>query len=81
MDLVLNPNEEAILAALAAGKAARGATKQVLKEFEGSTIKVLTGRYGPYVNEGRTNASVPKDMDPAKLTLEEAQKILADKKK
>lgn len=81
VDLVLNPNEEAILAALAAGKAARGATKQVLKEFEGSTIKVLTGRYGPYVNEGRTNASVPKDMDPAKLTLEEAQKILADKKK
>ena len=43
MDLVLNPNEEAILAALAAGKAARGATKQVLKKFEGSTIKVLTG--------------------------------------
>jgi len=81
VDLVLNPVEAEILAALAAGKAARGgATKQVLKEFDNSTIKVLTGRYGPYVNEGKLNASVPKDMDPTKLTLEQAQKILADKK-
>ena len=41
----------------------------------------MNGRYGPYVNQGRTNASLPKDMDPAKLTLEQAEKLIADKKK
>jgi len=81
VDLVLNPVEAKVLEALEAGKAARGASKTVLKEFEGSTIKVMNGRYGPYVNQGRTNASLPKDMDPAKLTLEQAEKLIADKKK
>ena len=81
VDLVLNPNTDKILEALAAGKAARGASKSVLREFEGSTIKVMNGRYGPYVNQGKTNASLPKDMDPAKITLEQAEKLIADKKK
>ena len=81
VDLVLNPVEEKVLEALAAGKAARGASKSVIREFEGSTIKVMTGRYGPYVNQGKINASLPKDLDPNKITLEEAQKLIDDKKK
>lgn len=80
VDLVLNPVEAKVLEALAAGKAARGASKSVIREFEGSTIKVMTGRYGPYVNQGKINASLPKDLDPNTITLEQAQKLIDDKK-
>jgi len=39
-------------------------------------IKVLNGHYGPYVTDGKKNAKIPKDIDPKKLTEEEAIKIL-----
>jgi len=81
VELVLDPVEKDILAALEAGKQTRGPSKQVLKEFEGSAIKIMNGRYGPYVNEGKINASLTKGLDPATVTLEQAQEILADKKK
>lgn len=64
---------------LAEGKPARGAAKKVLKEFEGSSIKVLDGRYGPYVNSGKTNVSVPKGTKPEDLTLEECEKMIEEK--
>jgi len=58
----------------------RGASKKVLKEFkEDDSIKVLDGRYGPYVNQGKVNASVPKDKDPMKLTYEEAKELISNK--
>ena len=40
--------------------------KKTLKELthNGTTIKLLAGRYGPYVTDGTTNASVPKSMNP-----------------
>ena len=46
--------------------------------FEEEKIKVLKGRYGPYVTDGSKNAKVPKETDPAKLTLEECQTLLAN---
>ncbi|MDR1197031.1 MAG: DNA topoisomerase I, partial [Candidatus Nomurabacteria bacterium] len=39
-------------------------------------IKVLNGRFGPYVTDGKKNAKIPKDTDPKKLTETEAQKLL-----
>jgi DNA topoisomerase-1 len=39
-------------------------------------LQVLEGRYGPYVTDGETNASVPKGTDPATLTFEAAQDLL-----
>jgi len=42
----------------------------------GAPIKLLPGRYGPYVTDGTTNASLPKDADPAGLTLEQAVELL-----
>ena len=39
-------------------------------------LKVLTGRYGPYIKQGKVNASVPKDKDPEKLTYEEAKALI-----
>lgn len=41
-------------------------------------IKVLNGRFGPYVTDGTKNAKIPKDQDPSKLTEEQAAKLLAE---
>ncbi len=43
----------------------------------GKKIDVKKGRYGPYVTDGTVNASVPKDRDPAAVTLDEAVELLA----
>jgi DNA topoisomerase-1 len=50
---------------------------RVIREYPGSDVKVLNGRYGPYVSDGTKNGKVPKDRDPKSLTLEECQAILA----
>lgn len=42
----------------------------------GDGIKVLNGRYGPYITDGKKNAKIPKDSDPKKITHEEAKKLL-----
>ncbi len=47
---------------------------------DGETVGVYTGRYGPYVKHGRTNASLPKNVAVDDVTLEQALKLLADKK-
>ncbi|AEI37012.1 MAG: type I DNA topoisomerase [Zymomonas mobilis subsp. pomaceae] len=39
-------------------------------------VQIMDGRYGPYVNDGETNASLPKDSDPESLTLEDALALL-----
>ena len=39
----------------------------------GGEMKVMPGRYGPYVTDGTTNATIPKDMKPEDVT--EAQAI------
>jgi len=46
----------------------------------GGDILVKTGRYGPYVSDGKTNASLGKKFDPATLTRQEALEILKKKR-
>jgi len=41
-------------------------------------IKVLNGRYGPYITDGKKNAKIPKDKEPKKLTLKECEKLLKE---
>jgi DNA topoisomerase-1 len=43
-------------------------------------IVVKDGRFGPYVTDGETNATLRKDDDPASMTLERAIELLADKR-
>lgn len=54
------------------------ARNRVIKEFPGSDIQVLNGRFGPYISDGKLNGRIPKDRDPASLTLEEVQQLLAE---
>ncbi len=66
-------------------KAARrgfGAPKEPLKVLEESPvtkqkIQLLEGRYGLYLNDGETNASLPKGMSPDELTQAQALELLA----
>ena len=60
---------------LIAEKKAADASKEI-NTFEADGIRVLNGRYGPYVTDGKKNARVPKDADPASITLEDAKKML-----
>jgi DNA topoisomerase-1 len=46
---------------------------------DGQPIRVLSGRYGPYIKHGETNANVPKGADPATITLEQAVGLLAER--
>ncbi|MEO5822298.1 MAG: type I DNA topoisomerase [Vicinamibacteraceae bacterium] len=39
-------------------------------------MQVLSGRYGPYVTDGTTHASLPKGADPATITIAEAEELL-----
>lgn len=72
-----------LLAAKANGAGSRGASKTVIKELgehpEGGAVQVLDGRYGPYVNWKKVNATLPKDIQPADVTLAQALEWLAEK--
>jgi DNA topoisomerase-1 len=51
--------------------------ERTILDFPDAGIQVLKGRYGPYVTDRKRNAKAPKDRDPASLTLEECQALLA----
>ena len=78
---VFSVSFDAALALLRAPKQSRrrqATQKKVLRELakEGTTLRVLAGRYGPYVTDGRINASIPKGMSPESLTYEHAIELL-----
>jgi len=52
------------------------ARNRIIKDFPGSDIQVLNGRFGPYLSDGKLNGRIPKDREPASLTLEEAQELM-----
>jgi len=44
----------------------------------GDGIKVLNGRYGPYITDGKKNAKIPKSEDPKAITHEQAKQMLEE---
>lgn len=54
------------------------ARNRIIKEFEGSDIQVLNGRFGPYISDGKMNGKIPKDREPASLTLTEVEQLMAE---
>jgi len=62
------------------GRSAPAALKE-LGEFPeiGGPITVRDGRYGPYVNHDKINATLPKNTEPLSVTLEDAVKLLTEK--
>jgi len=50
--------------------------ERVIKAFTEEGIEILKGRYGPFVTDGKRNASVPKDVEPESLDLEQCKKML-----
>ncbi len=56
-----------------------------LKEFDadpvsGKAIKLKDGRFGPYVTDGETNATVPRGEDPMEIDFDRAVQLIADKR-
>ncbi|AID30330.1 DNA topoisomerase-1 [Mesorhizobium sp. USDA 4775] len=61
-----------------------GGTPAALKELGdhpdgGGKIVVRDGKYGPYVNFGKVNATLPKGKDPQSVTIEDALALIAEK--
>ena len=50
---------------------------KTIRVFDDAGIKVLNGRYGPYITDGTRNARVPKDVEPGSLDLAACQALLA----
>ncbi|MDQ1314222.1 MAG: topoisomerase [Pseudomonadota bacterium] len=72
------------LEVLAMERAPRGgdSAASVLKTLgphpeDGKDITVRSGRYGPYVKHGSTNATLPKDITPEEITMDEALGLIA----
>ena len=52
-----------------------------LGTFEGTTVSIGTGRFGPYVLHNKKYVSLPKGNDPMSVTLQEAIKLILEKRK
>ena len=88
------PDEDAIFSIDLAGaqelfaqpKYANRQSKTVLLDFgepdpmSGKGVKLKDGRWGPYITDGETNATVPRGLDPATITFAKAVELLAEKR-
>jgi DNA topoisomerase-1 len=61
---------------LVAEKKERDANR-VIRQFDGTEVQVLRGRFGPYITDGSKNARIPKDEEAEQLTLDECRELLA----
>jgi DNA topoisomerase-1 len=65
-------------------RGARGGAAAPLKELgehpeTGKPVRILSGRFGPYIKHEDVNANVPRGKDPQAVTLEEAVALLAER--
>jgi DNA topoisomerase-1 len=67
----------ALLAAKAAGGGVSG--RLVGQHPDGGPVTVREGRFGPYVNWGKVNATIPKSMRPDSVSLADAIELIAER--
>ncbi|MEO6224965.1 MAG: type I DNA topoisomerase [Sphingomicrobium sp.] len=72
------------LADAAAGGARKGAAREPIAvvgahPVSGKDLKVMEGRYGPYVSDGTTHATLPKGADPKTITLDQAISLIDER--
>ncbi len=80
----MNRAMEELAKKAARGGARTGAAATPLKELgehptEGGPVNVMDGRYGPYIKFGKVNATLPKGVEPADITMEQAVALIAEK--
>ncbi|WP_195818604.1 type I DNA topoisomerase [Roseobacter sp. MH60115] len=73
-----------LLAEKVASRGGRGAAAKTLRELgehpdQGGQISIMEGKYGPYVKWEKINATLPKDSEPADLTIEAAVLLIDEK--
>jgi DNA topoisomerase I len=61
------------------GAQASSASRELGDHPQGGAVVIKAGRFGPYVNWGKINATLPRDSDPTTLTLDDAITLLAAK--
>ncbi|WP_295043600.1 type I DNA topoisomerase [uncultured Paracoccus sp.] len=76
----MNRAVEVLAAKQTRGRAAAAAPLRELGDHpDGGAIQVMNGRYGPYVKWEKVNATLPRDVTPEDLTVEQALELIAAK--
>ncbi len=73
-----------LLAEKVASRGGRGGAAKTLRELgehpeQGGPVNIMEGKYGPYVKWEKINATLPKETDPADVTLEAAVTLIDEK--
>jgi DNA topoisomerase-1 len=78
LELVFTVTVEEAVALINAKKGGKTVLREMGPHPEtGTNLQVLSGRYGPYVTDGTANGSLPKNVEPEDLTMEQALELIA----
>ena len=85
LDVTLPQALELLAQAKTSGKGARGRAATIrtvgISPATGKPIEIKDGKFGLYVTDGKTNATLPKGTPPESVTLEQAVEMLANGRK
>ena len=73
-----------LLAEKVASRGGRGKAAKPIREMGehpdmGGAVNIMEGKYGPYVKWEKVNATIPKEVEPADLTMERAVELIEEK--
>lgn len=85
-DYVLDVELDRAVELLEEKKNKKSGRSNVIKELgdhpeNGKKVRVMTGRYGPYIKYGKTNISLPDDFDPEDVDMDIAVQLITEKGK